>query len=170
MLFKSKLSHHVYCWLYFLDKRDNHIIIYLYCKKVFVGTHWKLLIEMLPKCTTTIMFGRNRNKCITIFFANDSILSDVMYLFCLFQIANSMPTWAGPPAMLNIFRKMFGSHSCPSIIRQNNFTNLQHYFIQKVRQGLSIISLNPLLHWLFFRSWHHFLFLDYIFKKEFKNN
>jgi hypothetical protein len=40
-------------------------------------------------------------------------------------------SWAGPPAMLNIFQKMFSSHSCPSIIRQNNFSNLQHYFIQK---------------------------------------
>lgn len=51
---------------------------------------------------------------------------------CLAKIANSMvSSWAGPPAMMNIFRKMFGSHSCPSIIRQNNFNNFQHYFIQK---------------------------------------
>lgn len=39
--------------------------------------------------------------------------------------------WAGPPAMLAIFRKLFGSFSCPHIIRQNNFTNFQHYFLQK---------------------------------------
>uniref|UniRef100_A0A131YVQ6 Transcription initiation factor TFIID subunit 2 n=1 Tax=Rhipicephalus appendiculatus TaxID=34631 RepID=A0A131YVQ6_RHIAP len=52
--------------------------------------------------------------------------------FCLRQVANNMvATWAGPPAMMTIFRKMFGSHSCPHIIRQNNFSNFQHYFLQK---------------------------------------
>ncbi|XP_060578386.1 transcription initiation factor TFIID subunit 2-like [Ruditapes philippinarum] len=51
---------------------------------------------------------------------------------CLAKVANTMVTsWAGPPAMLNIFRKMFGSHSCPSIVRQNNFSNFQQYFILK---------------------------------------
>ncbi|KAL4236698.1 Transcription initiation factor TFIID subunit 2 [Mactra antiquata] len=51
---------------------------------------------------------------------------------CLAKVANTMALkWAGPPAMLNIFRKLFGSHSCPSIIRQNNFSKLQHYFILK---------------------------------------
>ena len=52
---------------------------------------------------------------------------------CLTKVANFMvATWQGPPAMMAIFRKMFGSHSCPAIIRQNNFTNFQHYFILKV--------------------------------------
>ncbi|GLH06390.1 Transcription initiation factor TFIID subunit 2 [Gryllus bimaculatus] len=47
-------------------------------------------------------------------------------------VANAMvANWAGPPAMLAIFRKLFGSFSCPHIIRQNNFTNLHHYFLQK---------------------------------------
>ncbi|XP_053395431.1 transcription initiation factor TFIID subunit 2-like isoform X2 [Mercenaria mercenaria] len=51
---------------------------------------------------------------------------------CLAKVANTMVTsWAGPPAMLNIFRKMFGSHSCPSIVRQNNFVKFQQYFILK---------------------------------------
>ncbi|KAK7101291.1 hypothetical protein V1264_024091 [Littorina saxatilis] len=51
---------------------------------------------------------------------------------CLTKVANSMvATWQGPPAMMAIFRKMFGSHSCPAIIKQNNFTNFQHYFILK---------------------------------------
>lgn len=40
-------------------------------------------------------------------------------------------TWAGPPAMLAIFRKLFGSASCRRIIKQNNFSNFQHYFLQK---------------------------------------
>ncbi|XP_062579980.1 transcription initiation factor TFIID subunit 2-like [Saccostrea cucullata] len=52
--------------------------------------------------------------------------------YCLAKVANSMVgVWAGPPAMMTIFRKMFGSHSCPAIIRQNNFSNLQHYFLLK---------------------------------------
>ncbi|ESP05566.1 hypothetical protein LOTGIDRAFT_228096 [Lottia gigantea] len=51
---------------------------------------------------------------------------------CLSSVANSMvSSWAGPPAMMTIFRKTFGSHSCPSIIRQNNFNNFQHYFLLK---------------------------------------
>lgn len=51
---------------------------------------------------------------------------------CLTKVANAMvANWAGPPAMLAIFRKLFGSFSCPHIIRQNNFTNLHHYFLQK---------------------------------------
>ncbi|XP_064625594.1 transcription initiation factor TFIID subunit 2-like [Lineus longissimus] len=51
---------------------------------------------------------------------------------CLSQVANSMvSSWAGPPAMMTIFRKMFGSHSCSTIVKQNNFTNFQHYFLQK---------------------------------------
>lgn len=33
--------------------------------------------------------------------------------------------------MLTIFRKMFGSFSAPHIVRQNNFDNFQHYFLQK---------------------------------------
>lgn len=52
--------------------------------------------------------------------------------FCLQKVANSMvATWAGPPAMMTIFKKLFGSHSCLHIIRLNNFKNLQHYFLQK---------------------------------------
>lgn len=39
--------------------------------------------------------------------------------------------WAGPPAMLAIFRKLFGSFAAPHIIKQNSFTNFQHYFLQK---------------------------------------
>ncbi|GAB1607249.1 hypothetical protein Ahia01_001008300, partial [Argonauta hians] len=52
--------------------------------------------------------------------------------FCLAKVANAMvSSWAGPPAMMTIFRKMFGSYSCPMIIRQNNFSNFQQYFLLK---------------------------------------
>nr|CAG4643703.1 EOG090X00M6 [Lepidurus arcticus] len=52
--------------------------------------------------------------------------------FCLTKVANAMVAgWNGPPAMLQIFRKLFGSFSCPHIVRQNNFSNFQHYFLQK---------------------------------------
>ncbi|XP_076340940.1 TATA-box binding protein associated factor 2 isoform X2 [Tachypleus tridentatus] len=51
---------------------------------------------------------------------------------CLQKVANAMvTTWTGPPAMMMIFKKMFSSHSSPNIIRQNNFSNFQRYFIQK---------------------------------------
>lgn len=35
-----------------------------------------------------------------------------------------------------IFRKLFGSFSCQHIVRQNNFANFQHYFLQKVASQL----------------------------------
>ena len=51
---------------------------------------------------------------------------------CLRDVANKMAlTWTGPPAMLSIFRKIFGSHSCPQIIKLNNFSKFQNYFLQK---------------------------------------
>uniref|UniRef100_A0A336MKX7 Transcription initiation factor TFIID subunit 2 n=1 Tax=Culicoides sonorensis TaxID=179676 RepID=A0A336MKX7_CULSO len=50
---------------------------------------------------------------------------------CLTKVANQLVTsWQGPPAMLTLFRKFFGSFSAPHIIKQNNFTNFQHYFLQ----------------------------------------
>ncbi|KAK9889670.1 hypothetical protein WA026_007049 [Henosepilachna vigintioctopunctata] len=52
---------------------------------------------------------------------------------CLTKVANAMvATWVGPPAMLAIFRKFFGSFAAPHIIRQNNFSNFQHYYLQKI--------------------------------------
>lgn len=54
--------------------------------------------------------------------------------------------WAGPPAMLTIFRKMFGSFSAPHIIKQNNFDNLQHYYLQKtipVAMAGKIVNSRP---------------------------
>ena len=53
--------------------------------------------------------------------------------YCLAKVANAMiSNFAGPPVMLNIFRKLFGSFSCPGIIKHNDFSNLQHYYLQKV--------------------------------------
>ncbi|KAI1287682.1 Transcription initiation factor TFIID subunit 2 [Halotydeus destructor] len=51
---------------------------------------------------------------------------------CLRAVANQMAaSWSGPPAMMNIFKKLFGSFSCPNIIKLNNFTNFQRYYLQK---------------------------------------
>lgn len=51
---------------------------------------------------------------------------------CLSRVANKMgTTWIGPPALLTTFRKMFGSPSCPQIVRMNNFSKFQMYFLQK---------------------------------------
>ena len=50
---------------------------------------------------------------------------------CLTKVANSMSaSWDGPPAMLVIFKRMFGSFSASNIIKQNDFSNLQNYFLQ----------------------------------------
>ncbi|XP_054152986.1 transcription initiation factor TFIID subunit 2-like [Oppia nitens] len=64
---------------------------------------------------------------------------------CLRKVANNMAsTWTGPPAMLTIFRKIFGSHSCPHIIKLNNFSKFQHYFLQKA-MTLSMAGLRNIL-------------------------
>lgn len=50
----------------------------------------------------------------------------------LTKVANLMAAnWDGPPAMLVIFKKMFGSFAASNIIKQNDFSNLQSYFLQK---------------------------------------
>lgn len=50
---------------------------------------------------------------------------------CLTKVANSMAaSWDGPPAMLVIFKRMFGSFAANNIIKQNDFSNLQNYFLQ----------------------------------------
>jgi transcription initiation factor TFIID subunit 2 len=68
----------------------------------------------------------------------------------LTKIANDMAItttsggWQAPTSMINIFKRLFGSQSCPHIIRLNNFspTNLQSYFLQKTipkaRAGLRV--------------------------------
>uniref|UniRef100_A0A914UPH0 Transcription initiation factor TFIID subunit 2 n=1 Tax=Plectus sambesii TaxID=2011161 RepID=A0A914UPH0_9BILA len=63
--------------------------------------------------------------------------------FSLTEIANKMAeTWMGPPAMINIFKKLYGSKSCPHIPRPNNFaitsSSLQLYFLmQAVPQAMA---------------------------------
>lgn len=67
---------------------------------------------------------------------------------CLTKVANAMvANWNGPPAMMQIFRKMFGSFSCPNIIRQHDFTSLQNYYILKVCRFV-IITLTCLFHYI----------------------
>ncbi|XP_022710567.1 transcription initiation factor TFIID subunit 2-like isoform X2 [Varroa jacobsoni] len=51
--------------------------------------------------------------------------------FCLQQVANTMQTWPGPLAMIGIFRKLYGSYASPSMVKQNNFSNFQQYFLQQ---------------------------------------
>ncbi|KAL7642103.1 UNVERIFIED_CONTAM: hypothetical protein RMT77_007977 [Armadillidium vulgare] len=51
---------------------------------------------------------------------------------CLTRVANAtVATWNGPPAMMQIFRKIFGSHTCPNIIKLLDFSNFQNYFLLK---------------------------------------
>ena len=51
---------------------------------------------------------------------------------CMRSVANQMAAnWNGPPALMNTFKKLFGSFSCPNIIKLNNFSNFQLYYLQK---------------------------------------
>jgi len=51
---------------------------------------------------------------------------------CLAQVSNALASnWEGPPALLSIYKKMFGSFANPNISKQNDFSNLQTYFLQK---------------------------------------
>lgn len=61
--------------------------------------------------------------------------------------------WTGPPAMLGTFKKMFGSFSCPHIIKQNNFSNLQNYYLQKVKINTKYFFLITTSNCLFFRQY-----------------
>nr|XP_002126792.1 transcription initiation factor TFIID subunit 2-like [Ciona intestinalis] len=50
----------------------------------------------------------------------------------LANTANAMVnTWTGPPAMLNLFTRFFCCDTSPPIVRMNNFSNFQQYFLQK---------------------------------------
>ncbi|XP_071743330.1 transcription initiation factor TFIID subunit 2 [Lepeophtheirus salmonis] len=51
---------------------------------------------------------------------------------CLAKVANAMASsWEGPPPMLLMFKKLYGSFAAGHIIKQNDFSNLQSYFLQK---------------------------------------
>jgi len=51
---------------------------------------------------------------------------------CLSKVANAlMNTWAGPPAMINLFTRFFCCETSPPIVKLNNFCDLQQYFMQK---------------------------------------
>ena len=50
----------------------------------------------------------------------------------LTKVSNAMPSAGeGPPALLVIFKKLFGSFANSSIVMQNDFSSLQKYFLQK---------------------------------------
>ena len=70
----------------------------------------------------------------------------------LTKIANDMAItttsggWQAPTSMINIYKKLFGSHTCPHIIRLNDFspTNLQSYFLQKtIPKALAGLRVPP---------------------------
>uniref|UniRef100_T1GNN3 Transcription initiation factor TFIID subunit 2 n=1 Tax=Megaselia scalaris TaxID=36166 RepID=T1GNN3_MEGSC len=86
-------------------------------------------IKALEKYPTT-----STRQSLTTIIESESVFYKVrcQAAYCLSRVANAMVTsWSGPPAMLSIFRKFFGSFSAPHIIKQNNFSNFQLYFLQK---------------------------------------
>ena len=76
----------------------------------------------------------NSRKALTDIIENDECFYKVRCVAThqLTKVANLMAaSWDGPPAMLVIFKKMFGSFAASHIIKQNDFSNLQTYFLQK---------------------------------------
>lgn len=70
----------------------------------------------------------------------------------LTKVANDMAItttsggWQAPTSMINIYKRLFGSQSCPHIIKLNSFspTNLQSYFLQKtVPKALAGLRVPP---------------------------
>lgn len=69
---------------------------------------------------------------------------------CLARVANAMaPVWDGPPPMLTLFKKTYGSFTASHIIKQNDFSNLVSYFLQKVSKGTVVINDNRNFHLVF---------------------
>lgn len=61
-------------------------------------------------------------------------------------IATTSGGWQAPTSMINIYKKLFGSHSCPHIIRLNHFSpsHLQSYFLQKtIPKALAGLRVPP---------------------------
>lgn len=61
-------------------------------------------------------------------------------------IATTSGSWQAPTSMINIYKRLFGSHSCPHIMRLNNFSpsNLQSYFLQKtIPKALAGLRVPP---------------------------
>ncbi|KAF6025696.1 TAF2 [Bugula neritina] len=54
----------------------------------------------------------------------------IMATHSLVKVANQM-MWSGPPPMLHVFQKKFGSNSCSNIVRQLKFKNFQSYYLQR---------------------------------------
>ncbi|XP_074635589.1 transcription initiation factor TFIID subunit 2-like isoform X2 [Acropora palmata] len=51
---------------------------------------------------------------------------------CLAKVATACASsWTGHTSMIGIFRDMFGSQSCPHIVKYNDFSNFIAYFVQK---------------------------------------
>ncbi|RCN23718.1 hypothetical protein ANCCAN_30595 [Ancylostoma caninum] len=56
-------------------------------------------------------------------------------------------TWSGVPALLSLYRRIYGAKSCPMLPRSNNFVvtsqNLQQYFLQQaLPQALARMRTN----------------------------
>ncbi|EYB85626.1 hypothetical protein Y032_0295g1673 [Ancylostoma ceylanicum] len=68
--------------------------------------------------------------------------------YALTEVLNKMPeTWSGVPALLSLYRRIYGAKSCPMLPRSNNFVvtsqNLQQYFLQQaLPQALARMRTN----------------------------
>ena len=56
-----------------------------------------------------------------------------MLISCVLQILSEDPeAYEGEETLVNCFQKLFGSQSCPSLPKFNDFSNFISYFVQKV--------------------------------------
>ena len=59
-----------------------------------------------------------------------------LFLACyaLTKVSNAMASTAsteGPPALLTLYKKIYGSFANPNICKQNDFSIFQNYYLQK---------------------------------------
>ncbi|VDN05542.1 unnamed protein product [Thelazia callipaeda] len=118
LLRKVNLQQPVYQWEYML-KHERDVLAQLQALHVlqrFPSPHTRaVLIETIEN---EVFFYRVR--CYA--------------AYILAEVVNKLPeTWLGPPALMILFKKIFGCKSAPHIPRPNNFvatsTNLQLYFL-----------------------------------------
>ena len=93
-----------------------------------------------------------------------------MPFFSFVQVATACASsWTGHATMTGIFRNMFGSQSCPHIVKYNDFSNFIAYFIQKVGFKYRIEALHyensmylQLVHICFQQKWIANILLNFV--------
>ena len=92
------------------------------------------MVKFLKDCTNLTFIILGTKKTLVDMIEDEKCFYKVRCAAChtLTKISNTMTSTAdGPIALLAIFKKMFGSFANSRICKQNDFSNLQSYFLQK---------------------------------------